>query len=152
MKVAMPLTQTKLRQWAQEHEAEYGPDGSTVIHAFPDGWTVRAPVTVADHWREGTLMGNCVGDIGSTSDPLEPLDDHPYWYSLRDPDNIPHVSWSGDADGLGRHNSPVKEQYRPYLDQLGVGYLDEAVCYECGVDAPIEGTDFCQRCVDRMSK
>ena len=122
------LTPTALRQMAQEHDSKH-PDTSQVVHTFDDGWTIRRPQTNADHWRESILMSNCVDDRCEMSD--DPNDPHlipdSTYHSLRDPDNIPHASWDLESPepALGRHNSPVKEEYRPYLDAFGVSYQSD---------------------------
>lgn len=104
-------------------------DTSEIVHQFDDGWTIRKGTKVPDAYREGQLMGNCIGDIESSDDPSgyrcmtpeeveekKELDFYPF-YSLRDTDNIPHVSI---RDGLaeGRHGSEIKNKYKKYLDQF----------------------------------
>jgi hypothetical protein len=127
-------SQKALRQQAERHDSQH-PDTSEVVHKFPDGWSIRRPRTNADHWRESDLMSNCVGDRCETSDdPNDPnLEPDSSYHSLRDPDNIPHVSWDLESPepALGRHNSEIKERYRPYLEQHGIEYAD-TTCPNCG--------------------
>lgn len=145
-------TRRELNQWAQEHENEYGPDTSKTVHSFDDGWTVRAPQSVADYYREGTLMGNCVNDdIDYQKEPNEQAWANDVYHSLRDPDNIPHVTWRANdgTDALGRHNStPTK--YLKYLNEIGVEPGDRD-CIDCGAPAE-EGTDWCATCMQHQGQ
>lgn len=113
---------------AQEIEQDIGPDTARIVHTFEDGWTIRQLLTYGDLQREGELMQNCLAAWGLTSEADHPLwHQHPgergdpdyfstplpggdYLYSLRDPDNLPHVSM--DNDGMrGRANRSVKPEY-----------------------------------------
>ncbi|WP_196807281.1 PcfJ domain-containing protein [Candidatus Solirubrobacter pratensis] len=146
----------KLRRAAEVEAAIGAPDQSEVVHAFPDGWTIRRPTTWSDVYREGALMHNCWnGDYSDSpagmwashpqGDWLDPDEDdsgvdipygplseyyedakaagHPvlelhhridpagwsnYPHSLRDPDNIPHVSfYSGLRSNMARVDQPL---------------------------------------------
>lgn len=99
----------------EEVEKNTGLDQSVIHHTFDDGWTIRAPYTEGDLWREGSLMNNCIGEEGG--DPQQEVYGQPY-LSLRDPDNYPRVSWSKGWDNgplieeiLGHGNSWPKPQY-----------------------------------------
>lgn len=106
-------------------------------------------------------MGNCVGDTAAEYNPEDPQWTQPvpggYYQSLRDPDNIPHVTWNEDdgGDALGRHNSPIGEQYRPYLHQVGVeDYMTRNPCAGCGVNESrrMERGDLCDECAGQMPR
>jgi hypothetical protein len=62
-----------------------GPDQSEIIYAYSDGWTIRRLHRKDDQLREGKLMQNCLRGATRT--------DVNCW-SLRDPDNLPHCSFS----------------------------------------------------------
>lgn len=126
-------TRTKLLNRA----AELPEDRSEVVYTFDDGWTIRAVQDFADAYREGSLMGNCINPYDDFC--LRSMDYHDNWgadhdqitplieereplsdvvFSLRDPDNIPHVSIDplagvhGDSPmALGRNNSVPKPEY-----------------------------------------
>lgn len=136
------MTRTQLLQRAQE----FPQDQSGIIHQWPDGWTIRQPQTYGDLHREGSLMGNCWTPFSDDNNVNPPWDAHPLapddadWpytpsdltpeilnaslpeycsgmRSLRDPDNVPHMSFYHDTrrnailDALGRHNDPPKPEY-----------------------------------------
>lgn len=118
-----------------------------VIYSFADGWTVRRLLTRGDEHREGMLAGHCwhhndaidparawAGDIDDYfHTPLDEEDpynngDRTKCYSLRDPDNIPRVSFYLDEEtvwqkgwaksgrlhlneALGHHSSDPKPEY-----------------------------------------
>lgn len=120
-----------------ERSRELPEDQSDIVHTFDDGWTLRKLRTVGDHWRESELMSNCTDDairahIGETESeepdwvvkqrienyaldrPWEELDSN--YISLRDPNNIPHVTIGGeDMEAWGRHNDAIKVKYYKYL-------------------------------------
>lgn len=119
------MTQTQLRQLADHLENEYGKDTSKILYQFPDGWSIRSPARVGDVYREGELMGNCLGEqeFGDNWEDFDNPEPSRYWKSLRDPDNIPHATWGySGGQALGRHNGPVHPKYQPYLDEYGVDY------------------------------
>ena len=71
---------------ARELEEKYGPDQSRVVFEYRDpwcGWTMRRPESLNDQLREGHLMRNCLSRITEAD---------PNVYSLRDPDNLPHLT------------------------------------------------------------
>lgn len=135
-------TRTQLLNQAQDVEQYHGlPDQSKVVHEFPDGWTIRQPTTYGDLNREGQLMGTCwsedfrhddgdrygpwnifpgdysapLGYHNTVTNTFHPDESH---YSLRDPDNIPHVSYGGEyGDASGRHNSDMKPEYYQKMQQ-----------------------------------
>lgn len=117
------MTRSQLMRQAEEHEAQHGPDTSSVVHQWPDGWTVRSPQSEGDHLREGTLMSSCIGHNG-----IPPANSYE---SLRDPDNLPHATWAnfGPPAALGRHNHPVKPEYTKYLQDYGVEIGDPEMEY-----------------------
>ena len=129
-------------QRAQSLETILGPDESQIVHQFDDGWTIRQLSIYADAEREGHLMSNCMrwsGEDESASfwgfhpnyqtweDPefedLDmPLPSFEEVYSLRDPNNIPHVTIYEDeiTDGramLGKHNSNPKPEYLDKIEE-----------------------------------
>ena len=105
-------TATQRLRRAQELEAQYGPDTSSVVHQFPDGWTMRQLKTYADAQREGYLMGNCFAH-DSTETP------HNIWYEEQAPTptdpNCPACG-SDDADFLNNDEMRCDgcgERYKP---------------------------------------
>jgi hypothetical protein len=141
---------------------------------------VRRPKTLADIEREGTLMGNCVADGDynrevslprytedgvSQSSSLDwgnpehwniPSDN--YYHSLRDPDNLPHATWTNESNIEGRHGSHPKEEHwsrlREFMPQLPE-WEPMTRCWQCGEVRPDEeivvgedGSKNCQGCVD----
>jgi hypothetical protein len=118
------------------------PDGSQLVHQFPNDWSIRKLQDVGDKHREGVLMRNCwrVGDerhwLPKVIDqPLNPQE-HGGWshYSLRDHNNYPHVSFygreprdeyeQGRVDNFyGHGNSEVQPEYaqmiKQWADQVG---------------------------------
>ncbi len=116
-------------------DERHGLDHAEVVYTFTDGWTVRRLTRLDDQLREGELMRNCLRNIK-----------HPdaNCWSLRDPANVPHASfsaWAADiADpffrqpkarqlflfasravmvGNGRAMSPLKPEYSERLEQFG---------------------------------
>lgn len=73
----------KLLALARELDDELGPDQSRVVFEYGDGWTMRRVERLEDQVREGRLVRNC---LASVRDPA------PDVYSLRDPDNLPHLT------------------------------------------------------------
>ncbi len=143
------LTDKQLMDLSQGLESDLGPDQSQVVHSYPNGWTMRKLQTYADAHREGKLVSNCFAHDSHTPHSVWAL--HPeasHWdadgdgyaeeyaiptvsqfdlplpidlYSLRDPNNIPHVSVDPSgmegSQALGRHNSNPKPEYRDMLAQ-----------------------------------
>ncbi len=85
----------KLRAVSKKLDVELGPDRSRTVHTFSDGWRVVRVARLPDQVREGTLMGNCLADLGVVD---------PNVWSLRDVDNLPHCTFAlwrlGDPDDL----------------------------------------------------
>lgn len=134
-------SQAWMQDYAVELAETFGPDQSIVVYQWPDGWSVRQLTTYGDMHREGKLMSNCWALDFDTEymdeNELMALDeDIREWHprplnranlgqmiggnasqalmSLRDPANIPHVSfiWAeGIQGGLGKHNSDPKPEY-----------------------------------------
>ncbi len=115
-------------------------DNSSLIYSFPDQWTIKKLETYGDMEREGKLMGNCFSP-GTTRQPhrfwaLHPDYQQSDWdkidlsrsipqplYSLRDPNNLPHVSidpYIEDADhmALGKHNSELNYAYAKRISDM----------------------------------
>lgn len=142
---------TRPQRVKQMHELQASgriqPDASGIVHRFDDGWTIRRLVTAGCVRREGYLMRNCcakyVGDEKDTADtnPGAYLDGSvrhttrfrrreahtvpstrgQMLYSLRDADNLPHVTmWANPGWYLRfafgfRNEEQLKTEY---LDRL----------------------------------
>lgn len=94
-KLALRLAVKTRATWIKERDliaGQIGGDKSKIVHKYDDGWSIRALQTAGDHFYEGTLMRNCIKARGSgrPHDQAYPSGIH----SLRDPDNIPHVSFT----------------------------------------------------------
>lgn len=136
------LTRTQYLQMAQELDQQIGPDSSIVVYTFPNGWTVRELTTLGDVHREGELMGSCLSSNAGDCHPIweyawEALeeDEDEEWtegdglnfdeyigeegpmLSLRDTDNLPHLSWA-DNSILGKHNTDPKPEYQAMWDEF----------------------------------
>jgi hypothetical protein len=144
------MTRRKKLEYAQQLEGKFGPDTSETLHEFPDGWSVRRLNDYGDLNREGELMSNCWarsfwadpanmqkykyawrgypehhapqgGVLPEQTDYSVPVRDR--YYSLRDPDNLPHLSfnvWAGTTRPYsvhGVHNSDPKPEQMEYLKQ-----------------------------------
>jgi hypothetical protein len=110
------MTRTKYLELAQT----LPPDTSTIVHKFPNGWTIRKLNTWNDAHREGILMNNCITPyFDYQNEELRPLDAEGFkaydecwensfeeWmsifgrktigespFSLRDTDNLPRVTF-----------------------------------------------------------
>lgn len=121
------MTRAQRLKLAEMIERNTGADASQVIHTYPDGWTLRNPTTYGDWEREGSLMGNCLSEKSDFQNPEwdnfignygETHGNYDY-VSLRDPDNLPHVTLKnpeGDYppsyyEILGQHNNTPKPVY-----------------------------------------
>jgi len=128
-KVAAYTKSQLLRKQEEWNEAS-GPDQAQAVHQFPDGWSIKKLDTPHSENYEGELMGNCVGSQSSLHNsvspdqwhvPRESDDKNFHLYSVRDPDNIPHATFSHGDDvdsfwGLdleGRSGSNAAK-YAPY--------------------------------------
>jgi hypothetical protein len=137
----------------RDADTQYGPDTSKVVHTYRDGWTIRRLDTITELWREGALMKHCL----QNTNPDDVTDDPRYAkrYSLRDPDNHPHVtivhlatSIDGHPPGAsfvhGHANSyPPKPAYlqriSEWLDTLPGGHL-ATLPAQTGTPAAIRAT------------
>lgn len=125
-------------------------DKSQIVHQWPDGWSIRRLQSYQDMEREGQLVSNCLA-YSQTDDPSPEWEGHPQaendergnWYlphdadlslpvgdhihSLRDPDNIPHVTFHAQigptgyefSNVLGRHNTEPKDEYKQRIRDWG---------------------------------
>ena len=73
---------------ARRLDDELGADAARIVHDFGDGWSVRVLDRREDQLREGELMHSCLRTIRDGA----PLD--PNCYSLRDAENLPHLSFA----------------------------------------------------------
>lgn len=151
-KTSMAETRSKRLQNAGELDRLGYHDTSDIVHEFEDGWTVRRLPTFRDLHREGQLMRHCwsspalddlhgrddlpaptfawdmfyIGD-DLEADPTKGKDFYGHDFerhhmSLRDPDNLPHLSWFEDKSGhldsaYGRNNSKPKDEYLDRIDE-----------------------------------
>jgi hypothetical protein len=104
---------------------QYKYEDETVME-FPDGWRI-VRLDPDNAKAEGSKMGHCVGSYQARIE--QGLVDV---YSLRDPNNEPHVTFNfrrkGQATSLdrqwewdqiqGKEDAPPAEKYRPYLRQF----------------------------------
>lgn len=101
----------ELRAHSLRLDATLGSDDSWMIYAFADGWSIRRPVEIADQLREGHLMRNCLRDLTSTPDPN--------CYSLRDGDNLPHLTFAvwtiGEDDDLSELPNETEPMHSIYV-------------------------------------
>lgn len=86
----LPSAIEATRKWHEEQAAQGAGNGykeKNVVHAFTSGWTIQEVRSENDLQVEGNLMGHCVGSYcpqverGSST-----------IFSLRDPQNLPHVT------------------------------------------------------------
>lgn len=87
------------------------PDGSYA--QVPNGWTIQQVSDPEDLALEGKLQAHCVGGYASSDSTI---------YSLRDPNNLPHVTVEVNPEGhvvqiQGKANSEPKDAYRDMLNQ-----------------------------------
>lgn len=108
------------------------------VFRYEDGWRVVRIRTTTGLDRESRQMSNCIGD-GAYDDGLD--QGFLQVYSLRDPDNAPHVTiltaYGGLAEMKGRQNTVVAHGYRErllmFLNWLGMPPHARAVDVEqCG--------------------
>lgn len=114
-------------------------DRSKIVHRLQNGWTIRQPIYNGDAFREGDLMSNCLSDFYNQDYDnyshwdrryiSQPLDDFTY-YSLRDKNNLPHITFCTDNKGiitniLGRHNSQPKPEYRAMVLDFAHRFLGD---------------------------
>jgi hypothetical protein len=143
------MTRAQRLAEADHHDRLHGPDKAEVVHSFPDDWTVRRLTSSGDEHREGALMGHCLHNdtaqaYAEEGDPrlrqeLSYGPAHEHRYSLRDPDNLPHVTfdhhppntpipWNHAATNpypdagvlreiYGQHNGWPKDKYMARVQQ-----------------------------------
>lgn len=87
-----------------------GPDRSEIVHRFDDGWTVRRIPGLADQRREGILCRSC---MRSATKPYQNA------LSLRDPDNLPHISFTG----FQVQDSPLEPMMREVGGLIGEQFV-----------------------------
>jgi hypothetical protein len=81
------------------------------------GWTVQKVVGENDLLAEGNMMNHCVGSY------CEKVDEgFSFIYSLRDPENKPHITIEVDGSGgieqmQGNSNQDPDEKYRPMIKE-----------------------------------
>lgn len=98
----------------------------TILHTFPDGWTVRLLESPDEYADEGERMGHCIGDNAGNNDYWQQgSQEAKYHVSLRDHKNLPHATaeleppaWGNpiDADTImnefyGKGDMPPKYEY-----------------------------------------
>lgn len=96
-----------------------------VVKKWPDGYTM-VRLSPADCKVEGALMQHCVGK-DATGYAKRVQSENIELFSLRDPQNKPHVTIEVDARGAvgrgtveqvqGKQNKPPVEKYHPYIDE-----------------------------------
>jgi hypothetical protein len=185
-----PRLAAKTRTQLVNQAEGLSPDTSEVVHEWPDGWTVRRLKTYSDAVREGELMRNCLSpeqafemaDRMDNNGGWEPENvineawlkadfetDNPNYsefnlpddiFSLRDPDNIPHVT-EAEGSSLGRNNSIPKQEYQSRMDEWrGVDSTDAlynqpdtSTCETCGDEYFLDGNDSmdCPNCAPAIS-
>ncbi len=90
-------------------------DGISTVMTFPDGYQWVSVFGENSLTREGEIMKHCVGSYYE-----EVKNEGTQIFSLRDPDNDPHVTieYQSDANGIaqikGSSNKQVSEKYRKY--------------------------------------
>jgi len=90
MQHKIPEFQDRIWAWDKAMEEERSQEaarGGTVVHQWPDNWTVRRLDTPDELASEGDAMGHCVGSYAD-----EVARGNTSIYSLRDPQGQPHVT------------------------------------------------------------
>lgn len=110
----------KVAEWDEElqgKDADLEKAGGEIVHDFGDGWTIRKLTTAEEAKVEGDAMGHCVGGYGSAIE-----SNRTSIFSLRDPQNQPHVTieldpWGGNIVQIqGKGNkTPIPE----YQERVG---------------------------------
>jgi|SRR5579884_1818576 len=98
------------RNLSRELEHRLGADQAEIVHRFDDGWTIRRVDRIEDQRREGELMRSCLKGLYSVPSPN--------CYSLRDPDNLPRVTfavWATQGRRLPREVLEEIEEDDAYL-------------------------------------
>lgn len=123
-KVTVDQAIIKADQWvvatnkkADELAARVGTEGTEVMQEWPDGYKMLRLESQDAKAVEGNLMGHCVGGGGYASATI---------YSLRDPDNKPHVTIEARNGGRdlkqirGKQNAIPNKKYMKYVRQFVV--------------------------------
>lgn len=90
MQMQTPDMHNKIQEWDDAMQAEQGGRAANqgqVVKHWPDGWTIQKLVDEKHLKEEGDKMGHCVGGYGDAV-----RRGHALIYSLRDPENEPHVT------------------------------------------------------------
>lgn len=116
---------------AREHElAKQARNYGTVIHKFPDNWTIRHIDNGDEAKFESEMLGHCLHGYG---DDIERGDSHNY--SLRDPKGMPHVTLE------------IKHKREPTVDWDSVRDALGTSLYECpNCKQPIGRSGVCDHC------
>jgi len=89
-------------------------EGVNIVMKWADGWFIVQLMTAETCSREGALTGHCVASYGQRAESGEIE-----LYSLRDPDNQPHVTMEVRDNELhqikGRHNKPPGPDHIPFI-------------------------------------
>ena len=88
--------------------------GKNVVYSFEDGWTF-VEVGIQDAETEGEEMQNCIGDYCEAI-----YDEEVFLYSLRDPQNNPHVTievneYDEAVQIKGKQNEYPKDKFWVYI-------------------------------------
>ena len=107
--------------WEQTHKRD--PSAGHVVHAFPDGWTMRRLEDKDQVFKEGADMRNCVPQYAPSVE-----EEKAHIFSLRDELNRPHANvlitpqdagghWEGGTvrDIRGKANSTPLDEYADRL-------------------------------------
>lgn len=119
----MKIPTAELIQEAKEAEmAKRARDAGTVVHKFPDNWTMRHIDTGDEARLESEMLGHCMSDYARDIDAGTSHN-----YSLRDPKGLAHLSLE------------IKHQRDPIPDWAGLRDLTQGqdfLCPNCGSKAP----------------
>lgn len=124
--INLPLSYTRAEEAATEFKEELGTEklekkeeidqykNKDVIYKFGDGFTIVRITDPEDLKIEGQLMGHCVGGYCE-----KVKSGNTFIFSLRDPQNNPHVTIELDNEGIvqiqGKEDKLPIEKYRPYI-------------------------------------
>lgn len=105
--------------WAADryHDQDYGEENEPFHPEWDNLDTIFPPEEYnEDEFGEGVTIDH-LKDYYNWSEPLRAGNFYPH-YSLRDPDNLPHVSIGGpDAETFGKHNAEPKDEYLRRIHQ-----------------------------------
>lgn len=105
-----------MRTWLEENigkRREKNP--GTIVYQFPDGWTIRSISTIEQCKLEGHSMKNCIKDYNP---------DETILYSLRDPQNAPHVSIEMDGNSVIQMYGKTNTEPYAYADYMRQWFTD----------------------------